>query len=278
MPTNDSKTSTRSLYYNTENYPLCINIPHRSTYLKFDHRIDIYSRNLTNNLQSQKGGRTWSATRSTDCCVHQFQGESWISRAILCEITVWSRVRWTHKLTLRYTRACMQVSTQQHDTDNTQKVLFKCTWNSWPEVLRTIEYNTYIRLTTMNSSRWMFVWLHETSMISKCHSISITIHRSTRMNLFSDRPSQAHKRIRTTLVHTGTLTNLTSWSNQQHLSTADIAPSMQGIMKGVPVDWLWSLNGCIFDRKDYFKLKRIDRKPNYVAEVSIQANWNRFAF
>ena len=89
MPTNDSKTSTRSLYYNTENYPLCVNIPHRSTYLKFDHRTDIYSRNLTNNLQSQKGGRTWTATRSTECYAQQLQGASWISmwisRAMLCE-------------------------------------------------------------------------------------------------------------------------------------------------------------------------------------------------
>jgi hypothetical protein len=141
MPANDSKTSTRSLYYNTENYPLCVNIPYRSTYLKFDHRTDIYSRNLTNNLQSQKGGRTWTATRSTDCCVQQFQGESWISRAILCEITVWSRVRWTNK-THPQIHAYMQVSTQQHDTDNTRKVLHNCTWSSWPEVLRTIEYST----------------------------------------------------------------------------------------------------------------------------------------
>jgi len=104
----------------------------------------------------------------------------------------------------------------------------------------------------MNSSRWMF-----TSMISKCHSISITIHRSTLIDLFSDR--QAHKRIRTTLVHTGTLTNLTSWSNQQHLSTADIAPSMQGIMKGVPVDWFWSLSGCMFDRRIISNWKELIR-------------------
>ena len=55
---------------------------------------------------------------------------------------------------------------------------------------------------------WCQAWLHETSMISKCHSISITIHRSTLINhdLFRDR--QAHKRIRTTLIHT--LTKLTS--------------------------------------------------------------------
>ena len=112
----------------------------------------------------------------------------------------------------------------------------------------------------MNSSRWMF-----TSMISKCHSISITIHRSTRINLFSDR--QAHKRIRTTLVHTGTLSNLTSWSDQQHLITANIAPSMRGNKR---LHWLfWRSNECIFDQKDYFKLKRIDRKPNYVGENSI---------
>ncbi len=145
MPANDSKTSTRSLYYNTENYPLCVNIPYRSTYLKFDHRTDIYSRNLTNNLQSQKGGRTWTATRSTDCWVQQFKGEPWISRAMLCEnhSMVASAMDYT-KLTLRYTRACMQVSTEQHDTDTTRKLLHNCTWSSWPElpVLRTIEYST----------------------------------------------------------------------------------------------------------------------------------------
>ena len=133
MPTNDSKTSTRSLYYNTENYPLCVNIPHRSTYLKFDHRTDIYSRNLTNNLQSQKGGRTWTATRSTDCCVQQFQGESWISRAILCEITVWSRVRWTNK-THPQIQACVHAS--KHSTTRHwpihENCSSNCTWNLWP--------------------------------------------------------------------------------------------------------------------------------------------------
>ena len=104
-------------------------------------------------------------------------------------------------------------------------------------------------------------------MISKCHSISITIHRSTLINLFRDR--QAHKRIRTTLVHIGTLTNLTSWSNQQHLSTADIAPSMQGIMKCVPVHWFWSLNGCRFDRriisnwKDLIRNQTMSLKTRY---------------
>ena len=123
----------------------------------------------------------------------------------------------------------------------------------------------------MNSSRWMFVWLHEASMISKCHSISITIHRSTLINLFDDR--QAHKRIRTALIHT--LINLTSWSDQQQLITTNIPHRCEGLKR---VHWLilkpermyiWS--------KDYFKLKRIDKKTNYVAEVSIQANWNRFA-
>ena len=121
----------------------------------------------------------------------------------------------------------------------------------------------------MNSSRWIFVWLHETSMISKCHSISMTVHRSTFINLFSDR--QAHKRIRTTLVHTGTLTNLTSRSNQQHLSTADIAPSMQGIMKGVPVDWLWSLNECIFDRRIISNWKELIRNQT----MSLKSRYKR---
>ena len=136
MTTNDSKTSTWSLYYNTENYPLCVNIPHRSTYLKFDHRTDIYSRNLTNNLQSQKGGRTWTATRSTDRCVQQFQGASWISRAILCVKSQYGReCDGLTKLILRYTRACMQVSTQQHDTDPYMKTVTQLyvklvTWSS----------------------------------------------------------------------------------------------------------------------------------------------------
>jgi hypothetical protein len=79
----------------------------------------------------------------------------------------------------------------------------------------------------------MFVWIYETSMTSKCHLISITIHRSILINLFSDR--QAHKRIRTTLIHT--LTKLTSRSDQQQLIPANIAPSMQGIMKGELTDF-----------------------------------------
>jgi hypothetical protein len=54
MPTNDNKTSTRSLYYNTEDYPSCVNDPHRSIDMKFDHRTDIYSRNLTNNTSILK--------------------------------------------------------------------------------------------------------------------------------------------------------------------------------------------------------------------------------
>ena len=46
---------------------------------------------------------------------------------------------------------------------------------------------------------------------------------------------------------------------------------MQGIMKGELTDFETRTKG-IFDRKDYFNLKRIDKKPNYVGEDSIQAN------
>ena len=42
---------------------------------------------------------------------------------------------------------------------------------------------------------------------------------------------------------------------------------MQGIMKGELTDFETRTKG-IFDRKDYFNLKRIDKKPNYVGEDS----------